>query len=84
MTLRLKRLSADLVLADLVLPSASGMDFLEASHMDPAIKRPRRVVLMTGITNPVKEMRMTDIGIAKILAKPFTLNDPECVLADND
>ena len=79
---RLKNLSPDLVLIDLVLPSASGIDVLEAIRKDPEIKRPKRVVLMTGHANPVKAELMTDIGIDKILSKPFKLEQLKMALFD--
>ncbi len=74
--------SPDLVLIDLVLPSASGIDVLEAIRNNREIKRPKLVVLMTGHPNPVKVKLMTDIGIDKILPKLFTLDDLERVLPD--
>ncbi|MGY8880639.1 MAG: hypothetical protein ACKVKV_08210, partial [Dehalococcoidia bacterium] len=42
----LKHLTPNLVLVDLVLPSASGIDVLEAIRKDSDIKRPDHVVLM--------------------------------------
>ena len=78
----LKNLSPNLVLVDLVLPLASGMDVLEAIRKDPDIKRPDRVVLMTGHTNPLKDELMTDIGIDKILPKPFKVEQLKTALFD--
>jgi CheY-like chemotaxis protein len=66
----LKHLSPNLVLVDLVLPSASGIDVLEAIRKDPDIKRPDHVVLMT------------DIGIDKILPKPFNIDQLKTTLFD--
>lgn len=70
----LKELSPDLLLVDLVLPSASGMDVLEAIRNDPCINRPERVVLMTGHSNPVADKHLGDVGIDRILSKPFKLD----------
>ena len=66
----LKHLTPNLVLVDLVLPSASGIDVLEAIRKDPDIKRPDHVVLMT------------DIGIDKILPKPFNIDQLKTTLFD--
>ena len=69
----LKEFSPQLVLVDLVLPAASSMDVLEAIRKDPEIGRPDRVVLMTGHANPVPTEHHADLGIDKVLAKPFKL-----------
>ena len=58
------------------------MDVLEAIRKDPDIKWPDRVVLMTGHTNPLKDELMTDIGIDKILPKPFKLEQLKTALFD--
>ena len=70
----LRELSPDLVLVDLVLPSASGFEVLAAIRNDPGINRPSRVVLMTGHANPVSDQHYDDFGIDRILAKPFKLD----------
>lgn len=78
----LKKISPDLVLVDLVLPSASGMDVLEAIRKDPDIGRPDRVVLMTGHANPVPIEHHVDFGIDKVLPKPFKLEQLKSALFD--
>ena len=78
----LKNLSPNLVLVDLVLPSARGIDVLEAIRKYPDIKRPDHVVLMTAHTNPLKDELMTDIGIDKILPKPFNIDQVKTTLFD--
>ncbi|HIF71452.1 MAG TPA: response regulator [Dehalococcoidia bacterium] len=78
----LKQLSPDLVLVDLVLPSESGMEVLEAIRKDPEITRPPRVVLMTGHTNPVDDQYMEHIGIDRVLSKPFKLDQLKEALFD--
>ncbi len=77
---KLKTLSPDLLLVDLVLPSASGMDVLEAIRKDPDIHRPDRVVLMTGHANPVRDELFGDIGIDSVLLKPFKLEQLKSAL----
>lgn len=78
----LRNLSPNLVLVDLVLPSASGMEVLEAIRKDPEINRPDRVVLMTGHANPVKDELLGDIGIDRVLPKPFKLEQLKTALFD--
>ena len=78
----LKEFSPQLVLVDLVLPAASGMDVLEAIRKDPDIGRPDRVVLMTGHANPVPEKHHVDLGMDKVLPKPFKLEQLKSALFD--
>ncbi len=78
----LKKLSPDLLLVDLVLPSASGMEVLDAIRNDPGIKRPARVVLMTGHANPVAGRHYDDFGIDRVLTKPFKLEQLKNALFD--
>ena len=81
----LKALSPDLVLVDLVLPLASGMEVLEAIRNDPEIERPKRVVLMTGHANPIAEDQQSNIGIDQVLPKPFKLEQLKTALfGDSD
>ena len=76
----LKSFSPELVLVDLVLPSVSGMEVREAIRKDPEINRPGRVVLMTGHANPVDDEHFEDIGIDRVLPKPFKLEQLKTAL----
>ena len=76
----LKQFAPDLVLLDLVLPNANGMEVLEAIRNNPEISKPQRVVLMTGHTNPVEESHFGDLGIDRILSKPFKLDQLKSAL----
>lgn len=78
----LKKLSPDLLLVDLVLPSASGMEVLNAIRNDPEINRPARVVLMTGHADPVPGRHYDDFGIDRVLTKPFKLEQLKSALFD--
>ena len=78
----IKQLSPDVVLLDLVLPSISGMDVLEAIRNDDSIDRPQRVVLMTGVSDPVPIQHIEELGIDRILAKPFKLEQLKMALFD--
>ena len=78
----LREFSPNLVLVDLVLPAASGMEVLAAIRKDPKINRPDRVVLMTGHANPVDDDQLGEIGIDRILPKPFKLEQLKSALFD--
>ena len=78
----LKKLSPDLLLVDLVLPSASGIEVLQAIRIDPGINRPARVVLMTGYSDPISGQHYDEFGIDRILAKPFKLEQLKNALFD--
>ena len=78
----LKKLSPDLLLVDLVLPAASGIEVLDAIRNDPAIHRPERVVLMTGLSDPMQGQHLDEIGIDRILTKPFRLEQLKSALFD--
>jgi len=78
----LKKLSPDLLLVDLVLPSVSGMDVIKAIRTDPGITRPSRVVLMTGHSDPVQSQHYDDFGIDRVLTKPFKLDQLKNALFD--
>lgn len=71
----LKTEHPDVVLLDLVMPVADGMEFLRRMRADPDLSRPGRVVLMTAMENPVPESNLEDLGIDLVLAKPFRLNE---------
>ena len=78
----LKKLSPDLLLVDLVLPAASGIEVLEAIRNDPGISRPARVVLMTGHSDPIPRQQYDEFGIDRILTKPFKLEQLKSALFD--
>lgn len=78
----LKDLSPDLVLVDLVLPAIGGMEILSAIRKDPEIRRPKRVVLMTGHANPFDVEHLDDVGVDKVLSKPFKLEQLKSALFD--
>jgi len=79
---QLKALSPQVVLLDLVLPTISGLEVLEAIRQDPEINRPERVVLMTGLSDPVPLDHLEDLGIDRILAKPFKIEQLKSALFD--
>ena len=78
----LKSHPPDLLLVDLVLPSASGIEVLYAIRNDSEIDRPSRVVLMTGLSDPMPGQHYSEFGIDRILPKPFKLNQLKSALFD--
>lgn len=71
----LKEQEVDTLLLDLVMPVMDGMEFLRQMRSESAVSRPRKVVLMTALENPVPENSMEDLGIDLVLSKPFRLNE---------
>ena len=71
----LKRLRPDVLLLDLVMPITDGMEFLRWMATDPEVVKPRKVVLMTALANPVPEGNLKELGLDMVLAKPFRLNE---------
>jgi CheY-like chemotaxis protein len=65
----------DIALLDLVMPPPDGIAVCEAlQRLTPAPE----VILMTGISDPVRLARARDLGVAELLRKPLT---SEAVLA---
>jgi CheY-like chemotaxis protein len=70
----LKELHPDILLLDLVMPVADGMEFLRLMGNDSDTVKPGNVVLMTAMTNPVPAGSMKALGLDLILEKPFRLH----------
>lgn len=67
---RLERTAYDLIIADHILPDATGFSVLQkACHLNPS----PRLILMTGYTSPALEHATAEMGAAWI-AKPFNLH----------
>jgi DNA-binding NtrC family response regulator len=70
----IQRQRPDLVLADVMLPGASGIHLLnQIKRTDPTIE----VVIITGSGNTVLERQALESGAAGFIRKPFDLNDLE-------
>ena len=76
------KISPDLLLAYLVLPTINGIEVLDAIRNDPDIHRPSRIVPMTGHSNPLLGQLFEDVGIDRVLNKPFKLEQLKTALFD--
>ncbi|MGC6488661.1 MAG: response regulator [Planctomycetota bacterium] len=61
---------ADIVLLDINMPVMDGFEFVERKVQDPALADVR-VALVTTEGNPERLARMTELGVAHCLRKPF-------------
>ena len=71
----LKNSQFDVLLLDLVMPVMDGMEFLREIRSDAAVSRPGKVILMTALENPVPEDNLGELGIDRVLSKPFRLTE---------
>lgn len=62
-------LHPDIVLLDLVMPPPDGFDVCEELRRQ---SRPPEVILMTGISDPLRLHRAADLGVVALLRKPLT------------
>lgn len=70
--LHVKRARPDAVVLDLNMPRLGGLEALKRiRHFDPAIT----VVVITGEPNPEPRERALAMGAARVLVKPFTLQE---------
>lgn len=60
----------EIVLLDLVMPPPDGFDVCEELRRQP---RPPEVILMTGISDPLRLHRAADLGVVALLRKPLTV-----------
>lgn len=71
---------ADLVLLDLSLPAASGLQLCRQLKRDPATAR-MPIVILTGWSLPELRAEATAAGAASLLAKPFSLRELHACVA---
>jgi PAS domain S-box-containing protein len=71
---RLRESACDLVMVDLQMPIQSGRDFLRALQRERLPRRPT-VVVITGKADGLSEREARDLGVTRILLKPFALNE---------
>ena len=69
----LRERSYDLVLTDLMLPDGHGTDLLEALRDDPALRQGAQLVAFSAGVAPSMRQRLFDLGAARILEKPVSL-----------
>ena len=64
-----------IVLLDLLMPGADGFEVLQGIRDRPATLRPGRVIVMSGIDDPVVESSILQLGADRVLNKPYHLAD---------
>lgn len=62
-------LRPDLILSDLEMPEASGLDLLTQVRAEPTLAR-RPFVLLTAVSDSVTLQRAMELGADEVLAKP--------------
>ena len=63
------------VLVDLLMPGTDGFEVLQGIKDRPRRLRPGRVIVMSGINDPVVEKGIYQLGADRVLRKPYHLTD---------
>lgn len=72
---------ADLVVTDLMLPGASGLDLLERLAAEPALRGAARVAVFSAGIDARSQARLQRLGVWRVLRKPLPVADlQDCVL----
>jgi DNA-binding response OmpR family regulator len=61
-----------LILTDQSMPQVSG---LELAELVRSVSKPPPVVIITGYADKADKARITDLGVAQVLSKPFRIED---------
>lgn len=64
-----------IVLVDLLMPGTDGFGVLQGIRDRPRRLRPGRVIVMSGIDDPVVERSIYQLGADRLLSKPYHLAD---------
>ena len=64
-----------IVLLDLLMPGTDGFGVLQGIKDRPRRLRPGRVIVMSGIYDPVVEKGISQLGADRVLSKPYHLSD---------
>ena len=68
----IKNDSIDIIVTDMLMPGKSGFDIIrevQKNEMDVPI------IMVTGYNDPVSQNKALELGVTKILAKPFSADD---------
>ena len=61
-----------LILTDQSMPQVSGLELAELAR---SVSKPPPVVIITGYADKADKARITDLGVAQVLSKPFRIED---------
>jgi len=64
-----------IVLVDLLMPGTDGFGVLQGIKQLPRRRRPGRVIVMSGIDDPIVEQGIYQLGADRVLSKPYHLSD---------
>lgn len=68
---KLEREHFDLVITDMVMPNANGLDVLNASK---GLERDRPVIIITGFPSVATAVKLASLGAADYITKPFDID----------
>lgn len=72
----LRENSADVMLIDLLMPGINGFDVLERIQSDDKVlNRPKRVIVMSALTDRDTMGTLRNLGVDSVLPKPFSLKE---------
>lgn len=72
----------DLVLLDLLMPGVSGFDVLEALHAQGRSEPAPKVIVVSALIAPALADHLRQLGAARVLTKPFHVEDLLGAVAD--
>ena len=61
-----------LILTDQSMPQVSGLELAELAR---SVSKPPPVIIITGYADKADKARITDLGVAQVLSKPFRIED---------
>lgn len=64
-----------IVLVDLLMPGTDGFGVLQGIKQLPRRRRPGRVIVTSGIDDPIVEQGIYQLGADRVLSKPYHLSD---------
>ena len=71
--MRIDEFRPDVLLVDLLMPEMDGYAVLEALQAGRTQHRPRRVIVISALTDRETKQRLSDLDVDTILPKPFSL-----------
>ena len=71
--MRIDEFRPDVLLVDLLMPEMDGYAVLEALQAGRTQYRPRRVIVISALTDRETKQRLSDLDVDTILPKPFSL-----------